>query len=60
MENKKYAAQAKYDATHVKKYGLKLNVKTDADIIKKLDEVRETTGIQAYIKKAIRKDLSEN
>lgn len=60
MENKKYAAQEKYDATHAKRYGLKLNIKTDADIIKKLDEVKNTIGIQAYIKNAIRKDLSEN
>lgn len=58
--DKKYESQAKYDSTHTKKYGLKFNKKTDADIIEKLDEVRQTTGVQAYIKKLIRKDILEN
>lgn len=58
--NKKYEAQAKYDAKYSKMYGLKFNKKTDADIIEKLEEVRQITGIQPYIKKLIRKDILEN
>lgn len=47
-------AVAKYDATHTKQIKLKLNLKTDADIIKKLEEVENKQG---YIKSLIRKDI---
>ena len=47
-------ASAKYDAKNTKVYAIKLNNKTDADIIKKLDE---QDNVQGYIKKAIRKDI---
>ena len=47
-------ASAKYDSTHAKHLHIKLNIKTDADIIDKLSTVR---SIQGYIKELIRKDI---
>ena len=47
----KYAPQARYDAANTKRYALKLNIKTDADILAALDA---ETNKQAYIKKALR------
>lgn len=47
-------AGAKYDATHTKKFGMKLNLNTDADIIARLEEVG---AIQTYIKRLIREDI---
>lgn len=44
----------KYDKTHTKGYYLKLNIETDADIIKKLESEKP---MQTYIKKLIRKDI---
>lgn len=49
-------ATAKYDAEHVRRYGIKLNLKTDADIIKKLDTVE---SMQGYIKDLIRADIAK-
>lgn len=54
MKNK---AQAKYDAANTKQIKMKLNIKTDADILKKLAEVE---NVQGYIKDLIRKDLRGN
>lgn len=48
-------AAAKYDATHTKAVKLKLNTKTDADILQKL---AETDNMQGYIKSLIRKDIN--
>lgn len=45
--------QAKYDKANTKMYCLKLNLKTDADIIRQL----KAKGIQTYIKSLIRKDI---
>lgn len=50
-------AQKKYDSVNVKKYGIKLNCNTDADVIKKLSEV---DNVQGYIKELIRKDIASN
>lgn len=47
-------ANAKYDAKATKKVLLKLNLKTDADILQRLDEVPNKQG---YIKSLIRKDI---
>lgn len=47
-------AQRKYDAENTIQVHLKLNVKTDADIIKQLEEVDNKQG---YIKELIRKDM---
>lgn len=48
-------AVAKYDAQATKKILLKLNLKTDADILKRLEEVPNKQG---YIKELIRKDIN--
>lgn len=47
-------AGAKYDKANTKGIYLKLNLNTDADIIKKLEECG---NVQGYIKELIRKDL---
>ena len=49
-------AGAKYDKTHTTQFILKLNNKTDADIIEQLKEVENRQG---YIKKLIREDIEK-
>ena len=49
--------QAKYDAANTTRVGLKLNNRTDADIIRKLQQEKLGAGIQPYIKGLIRNDL---
>lgn len=49
--------QARYDATHTTRFYLKLNNKSDADIIEQLQKAKEGEGIQAYIKRLIRADI---
>lgn len=44
----------RYDEKNTKQLMLKLNVKTDADVLKKLEEVGNKQG---YIKELIRRDL---
>lgn len=54
-------AVAKYDKVNTKQFHLKLNLKTDADIIERLDKAsNEEGGKQGYIKDLIRKDIAEN
>ncbi len=48
-------ANAKYDAKNTKQFHLKLNLQTDADILKKFSEVE---SVQGYIKQLIRDDLA--
>ena len=48
-------AQAKYDASHTTRFSLKLNNKTDADIIKWL---YSQASVQGAIKELIRKELA--
>ncbi len=50
-------ATAKYDSGHTKQVKLKLNLKTDSDIIERLDEVG---NIQGYIKRLIREDIKKD
>lgn len=52
-----YKASMKYDATKTRQIKMKLNIKTDADILKKLDSVSNKQG---YIKTLIRRDIYEN
>ncbi len=52
-----YAAQAKYKKNTTKQIALQLNLKTDIDILQKLEEVQNKQG---YIKKLIRDDISKN
>lgn len=54
--NKQSEAQARYDAANTRSFRLKLNKKTDKEIIKKLESV---PSIQGYIKELIRKDLKK-
>lgn len=50
----KKKANARYDKAHTKQIILKLNKRTDDDILKRLDQVGNTQG---YIKSLIRKDI---
>lgn len=49
-------AQAKYDAEHTQGVYLKLNTKTDKDIIEQLNMVANRQG---YIKELIRNDMKK-
>lgn len=50
-------AIAKYDAKNTTKVVMKLNLKTDADILARLEAVGNKQG---YIKKLIREDMEKN
>ena len=54
--NSQSKAQAKYDAENTKRVFIKLNLKTDADILEQLEKVGNKQG---YIKELIRKDIAE-
>ena len=45
-----------YDRGHTRRIGLKLNTRTDADILQKLDE---SGNFQGYIKSLIRADIAK-
>lgn len=47
-------AVRKYDERMTRQFNLKLNIKTDADVIKKLDSIANKQG---YIKRLIRMDM---
>lgn len=49
-------ANTKYNKTHTKQYQVRLNLKTDADIITKMDSVPNKLG---YIKQLIREDIAK-
>ena len=49
-------AQKKYDAENTRQVHLKLNRRTDEDVLKKLDTV---PSMQGYIKELIRADLGK-
>ena len=49
-----YAAQKKYNANNTKQIKFSFNVKTDADILEKLEEQPSKMG---YVKKLIRQDI---
>lgn len=48
-------ANAKYNAKNVRQFVLKLNIKTDADVIAVLDSIDGSK--QGYIKQLIREDI---
>ncbi len=56
LSGKKKASNAKWDAANTRQIKLKLNLKTDADILSKLDSVENTQG---YIKGLIREDIKK-
>jgi len=47
-------AQRRYDARHTRQVHIKLNLRTDKDVLARLDEVQSKQG---YIKRLIREDL---
>ena len=49
--------RARYDASHTKQIVLKLNRRTDADILQKLDAVPNKQG---YIKQLARADIAQD
>lgn len=49
--------QTRYDKANRIAYSLRLNKKTDADVIKRLEEVKTGEGMQSYIKRLIREDM---
>ena len=51
-------AVAKYNSQNVRQYVLKLNIKTDADVIAFLDSIEGSK--QGYIKSLIRADIEKN
>lgn len=50
-------ASRKYDANNTVQFKMKLNIKTDSDILRKLDSVESKQG---YIKNLIRADIMNN
>lgn len=50
-------ATPQYDRENTRRINLKLNNKTDADIIRQLEALKETEGIQGYLKRLIREDM---
>ena len=54
LTDAKKKAIRKYDEANTKQVHLKLNVKTDADI---LDHLKNQENVQGYIKKLIREDM---
>ena len=54
---KKFMPQARYDADNTVQIHLKLNTKTDADILQQLDAVESKQG---YIKRLIREDVERH
>lgn len=55
--NRNSEIKARYDAKATKRFGLKLNLKTDADVIEKLEGLAKENGMQGYIKDLIKEDL---
>ena len=49
-------AQRRYDAKNTKQVHIKLNLRTDKDVLARLDEVQSKQG---YIKRLIRDDLAK-
>ena len=57
MTDAQRQAGARYDAANTKQIKLKLNVRTDADILERLGAA---DNVQGYIKKLIRQDIQKN
>ena len=55
MPTKRSVSQMRYDQQNSKHYGMKLNMRTDADIISVLEK---KPSFQAYIKQLIRADIA--
>lgn len=57
MPTKRSIRDARYNAASSRRYPLKLNVRTDAQLIARLDEVASVNG---YIRRLIREDIARN
>lgn len=57
MEKRKETPQERYDRENIVRLSMKLNKKTDAEILQKLDTVSSKQG---YVKDLIRKDLAND
>lgn len=55
MPTKRSVSQMRYDKQSTKHYGMKLNLKTDADIVAMLDK---QPSFQTYVKALIRADIA--
>ena len=55
--DKKMTPQERYKKKNIKQLKIELNLKTDEDILQKLESVPNKAG---YIKSLIRKDIEEN
>lgn len=55
MPTQRSVTQMKYDKQNTRHYGMKLNIKTDADIVEMLDR---QPSFQTYIKSLIRADIA--
>lgn len=55
MATRQSISQMKYDKANTRFYGLKFNIKTDADLIAR---ITEKGSIQGYIKQLIRDDIA--
>lgn len=56
VERVKYAPQNKYDKNNTIQIKMKLNIKTDADIIEFLETIENRQG---YLKELIRNDMKQ-
>ena len=50
-----YAAQRKFEKENVRRYVLKVMVRTESDILEKLESIENKSG---YIKELIRRDIN--
>ena len=53
-------AKKRWDRENTKQVMMKLNRNTDADIIELLESIKDTFGIQGYIKSLIRLDKAQH
>lgn len=61
MSDKYNQNKAQFDAKHTTQIKLKLNTKTDSDILDRLEaQPKETGGKQGYIKRLIREDIARS
>lgn len=59
MPTKSTVRQARYDAANTTRISIKLNNKTDADILAAIANAKTSGSIQAFIKSAIRAGMKE-
>ena len=55
MANQRSIIQMRYDSKNTRHYSIKMNLKTDADIVEML---AKQSSVQTYIKQLIRADIA--